>query len=51
MNQRERLTKAKDHIQKAWDLLYGNQFSGFFSNHLIQVKFELERQLAAIKDK
>lgn len=51
MNQRERLIKAKEHIQEAWDLLYGNQFSAFFSNHLIQVKNELDRQLACTKDK
>ena len=48
---KENLILAHIQIENIAKLLDGNQYFGFMTSHLLPIKFELERQLALLKDK
>ncbi len=48
MNQKTKLILALTQIENLAKLIEGNQWEGFFSSHLIPLKYEIERQLSCI---
>jgi len=46
MNDRTKLVLALMQIENLISLLSTNPYSGYFHSHLIQIKFELQRQLS-----
>lgn len=51
MTSKENLILALIQIENVGKLVEGNQYYGFMTSHLLPIKFELERQLALLKDK
>ena len=49
MTDKTKLILALTQVDNIGKLVEGNQWEGFFSSHLIPLKYELERQLA-LKD-
>jgi hypothetical protein len=45
MNQETKLILALQQIENVNELLKEGPYAGFFSSHLLPVKFEIERQL------
>ena len=45
MNDRMKLILALQQIENVRSLLSDGQYAGFFTSHLLPVKFEIERQL------
>ncbi len=45
MEQRMKLILAHQQIENVSKLLNDGQYAGFFTSHLLPVKFEIERQL------
>ena len=45
MNAKTKLILAQIQIENLQNLLQGGQYAGFFSSHLLPIKFEIERQL------
>lgn len=48
MNSEMKLILALQQIENIRNLLQDGQYAGFFSSHLLPVKFEIERQLACL---
>jgi predicted RNA-binding protein with EMAP domain len=46
MNEQTKLILALMQIENVRNLLQGGQYAGFFTSHLLPIKFEIERQLA-----
>jgi predicted RNA-binding protein with EMAP domain len=46
MDQKTKLILAQMQVENLHNLLRGGQYAGFFSSHLLPIKFEIERQLA-----
>ena len=45
MNEKTKLILALQQIENVRSLLSEGQYAGFFTSHLLPVKFEIERQL------
>ena len=45
MNDKMKLILAHQQIENVRSLLNEGQYAGFFSSHLLPIKFEIERQL------
>lgn len=45
MNDKTKLLLALQQVENIARLVQGNDYEGFFSSHLLPIKFELERQL------
>ena len=45
MNDKMKLILALQQIENVRSLLQDGQYAGFFSSHLLPIKFEIERQL------
>jgi hypothetical protein len=45
MNSKTKLILALQQIENIRELVKGNQWEGFFSSHLLPLKYEFERQL------
>jgi len=45
MEQRMKLILAHQQIENVSKLLNDGQYAGFFTSHLLPIKFEIERQL------
>ena len=45
MDQKTKLILAHQQVENISKLLSDGQYAGFFSSHLLPVKFEIERQL------
>jgi hypothetical protein len=45
MNEKTKLILALQQTENIYNLLQGNQFSGFFASHLLPIKYEIERQI------
>ena len=45
MNEKMKLILAHQQIENVRSLLNEGQYAGFFSSHLLPIKFEIERQL------
>ena len=45
MNNKTKLLLALQQVENIAKLVQKNQWEGFFSSHLLPIKFELERQL------
>ena len=45
MNDKMKLILALQQIENVRSLLNEGQYAGFFSSHLLPIKFEIERQL------
>lgn len=45
-----KLTLALMQVENIRELLKDGQFAGFFTSHLLPIKFEIERQLSLIKN-
>jgi hypothetical protein len=45
MNDKTKLLLALQQVENIAKLVQGNGYEGFFSSHLLPIKFELERQL------
>jgi hypothetical protein len=46
MDQKTKLILAQMQIENVRKLLQDGQYAGFFTSHLLPIKFEIERQLA-----
>ena len=46
MNDKTKLILALTQVENIAKLVEGNQWEGFFNNHLINIRVELNRQLA-----
>jgi len=46
MDSKTKLILAQIQIENIHNLLKDGQYAGFFSSHLLPIKFEVERQLA-----
>jgi predicted RNA-binding protein with EMAP domain len=46
MDQKTKLILAQMQIENVRNLLQDGQYAGFFTSHLLPIKFEIERQLA-----
>jgi len=51
MTDKEKIILAQMQVHNMLELIKGMQYTGFFTSHLLPVKYELERQLACMKDK
>ena len=49
MDPQMKLTLALMQVENIRELLKEGQFSGFFTSHLLPVKYEIERQLTNLK--
>ena len=49
MDRKMKLTLALMQVENIRELLKDGQFSGFFTSHLLPVKYEIERQLSLIR--
>lgn len=45
MDQKTKLILAQMQVENIHNLLKDGQYAGFFSSHLLPIKFEIERQL------
>jgi hypothetical protein len=45
MNDQTKLILAQMQIENVHNLLKDGQYAGFFTSHLLPIKFEIERQL------
>jgi len=45
MDQKTKLILAQMQVENLHKLLNDGQYAGFFSSHLLPIKFEIERQL------
>jgi hypothetical protein len=45
MDQKTKLILAQIQVENLHKLLSDGQYAGFFSSHLLPIKFEIERQL------
>ena len=45
MDQKTKLILAQIQVENLHKLLNDGQYAGFFSSHLLPIKFEIERQL------
>jgi len=45
MNSKTKLILAQIQVENLHKLLNDGQYAGFFSSHLLPIKFEIERQL------
>jgi hypothetical protein len=45
MNEQTKLILAQMQVENLCSLLKDGQYAGFFSSHLLPIKFEIERQL------
>ena len=45
MDQKMKLTLALMQVENIRELLKDSQFAGFFTSHLLPIKYEIERQL------
>ena len=45
MDQKTKLILALQQTENIFELLKDGQYAGFFSSHLLPIKFEIERQL------
>jgi predicted RNA-binding protein with EMAP domain len=45
MTQKIKLLLALQQTENIYELIRGNQYEGFFASHLLNVKYELERQI------
>ena len=48
MNDRMKLILALQQIENVRSLLSEGQYAGFFTSHLLPIKFEIERQLSCL---
>lgn len=48
MEQKTKLILALQQIENVRSLLSEGQYAGFFTSHLLPVKFEIERQLSCL---
>ena len=48
MDQRTRLIFALMQTENIFELLRKGEYAGFFSSHLLPIKFEIERQLTCL---
>ena len=46
MDQKTKLILAQMQVENLHKLLKDGQYAGFFSSHLLPIRFEIERQLA-----
>jgi hypothetical protein len=46
MDQKTKLILALQQTENIFELLRDGQYAGFFSSHLLPIKFEIERQLS-----
>jgi predicted RNA-binding protein with EMAP domain len=46
MDQKTKLILAQMQIENVRNLLQDGQYAGFFTSHLLPIKYEIERQLA-----
>jgi predicted RNA-binding protein with EMAP domain len=46
MDSKTKLILAQMQVENIRNLLQDGQYAGFFSSHLLPIKFEIERQLA-----
>jgi len=51
MTDKEKIILAQMQINNLLELIKGMQYTGFFTSHLLPIKYELERQLVLLKDK
>ena len=48
MDQKTKLILALQQTENIFELLKDGPYAGFFSSHLIPIKFEIERQLSLL---
>ena len=48
MDQKTKLILAHQQVENISKLLSDGQYAGFFSSHLLPIKFEIERQLSCL---
>lgn len=48
MDPQTKIVLALSQVHNISKLIEGNQWEGFFSSHLLPVKYELERQLSCL---
>jgi hypothetical protein len=48
MDKRTKLILALQQTENIFELLKDGEYSGFFSSHLLPIKFEIERQLLCL---
>ena len=50
MEQKTKLILALQQIENVRSLLSEGQYAGFFTSHLLPIKFEIERQLSCLTE-
>jgi len=50
MNDKIKLILALQQIENVYELLKGGQYAGFFTSHLLPVKYEIQRQLTNLSN-
>ena len=48
MNDRMKLILALQQVENIFELLKDGPYAGFFSSHILPIKFEIERQLSCL---
>lgn len=48
MTEKEKLLLALEQIEDMYDLIRGNQSELFFASHLLNIKYELKRQVSIL---
>jgi hypothetical protein len=48
MDKRTKLILALQQTENIFELLKDGEYAGFFSSHLLPIKFEIERQLVCL---
>ena len=51
MDQKIKLVLALQQTENIFELLKDGEYAGFFSSHLIPIKYEIERQLCCLTNK
>jgi hypothetical protein len=51
MDKKTKLILALQQIENVTELVKDNQWEGFFSSHLLPVKYEIERQISCLTGK
>lgn len=51
MNRKIKLVLALQQTENIFELLKDGEYAGFFSSHLIPIKYEIERQLCCLTNK
>ena len=51
MEQRTKLILALQQTENIFELLKDGPYAGFFSSHILPIKFEIERQLSCLTNK